>query len=261
LVVTAPRYPLALPAAPGQRTQTHLIFSDSNYCVETDGPSQSVKVEVSVLGASDYKPPVPRIEWEQRRRALLPFSFRRVPPNDGTIALWLRRFRFLRSQRCIRTRPARLTPRVAYYHWFAIDTFVDDWTSARERDSVFRENLMAELPRIARIHADDRFIEQLVVAAEQLRDRLATADFREHLVARCTAHEFIIHTALDQIIDTLNDAPEILLFDGIDTELPVSANDSDVERFRDRLLEDAELEMLFDQSSTASNPINSSGPK
>ena len=126
-----------------------------------------------------------------------------------------------------------------------IDTFVDDWTSAREPDSAFRENLMTELPRIAGIHADDRFIEQLVVAAEQLRDRLATATFPEHLMARCTAHEFIIHTALDQIIDTLTDAPEVLLFAGIDTEIPVSANESDVERFRERLLEDADLEMLF----------------
>ncbi len=132
-----------------------------------------------------------------------------------------------------RTRPARLTPRVAHYLWFVIDTFVDDWTSAREPDSVSRENLMAELPRITRIHADDRFIEQLVAAAEQLRDRLATANFPDRLVARCTDYEFIIHTALDQIIDTLNDAPEVLLFDGIDTELPVSANDSDLERFRD----------------------------
>jgi hypothetical protein len=144
-----------------------------------------------------------------------------------------------------RTRPARLTPRVAYYLWFVIATFVDDWTSAREPDSAFRENLMTDLPRIARIHADDRFIEQLVAAAEQLRNRLAIANFSEHLVARCTAHEFIIHTALDQIIDTLNDAPEVLLFDGIDTEIPMSANDSDLERFRERLLEDADFEMLF----------------
>jgi hypothetical protein len=71
---------------------------------------------------------------------------------------------------------------------------------------------MADLPRIARIHADDRFIEQLVGAAEQLRDRLATSNFPNRLVARCTAHEFNIHTALDQIIDTLNDPPEVLLF-------------------------------------------------
>jgi hypothetical protein len=144
-----------------------------------------------------------------------------------------------------RSRPARLTPRIAYYLWFVIDTFVDDWTSAREPDSVFREKLMADLPRIARIHADDRFIEQLGAAAEQLRDRLAAANFPDRLVARCTAHEFIIHTALDQIIDTLNDAPEILLFEGIDSEIPQSANDSDLERFRERLLEDADFEMLF----------------
>jgi hypothetical protein len=144
-----------------------------------------------------------------------------------------------------RSRPARLTPRVAYYLWFVIDTLVDDWRSAREPGSVFRENLMTELPRIARIHADDRFIERMVVAAEQLRDRLATADFPDRLVARCTAHEFIIHTGLDQIIDTLTDAPEVLLFEGIDSEIPPSANDSDLERFRERLLEDADLEMLF----------------
>ncbi len=144
-----------------------------------------------------------------------------------------------------RTRPAGLTPRIAYYLWFVIDTFIDDWTSACKPGSVSRDNLLADLPRIARIHADDGFIKQLVDAAKQLRYRLAAADFSVHLVARCTAHEFIIHTALDQIIDTLPDAPEVLLFAGIDSVMPVSANDSDVDRFRERLLEDADLEMLF----------------
>jgi hypothetical protein len=94
---------------------------------------------------------------------LLPSSFGRGPPKDGTIIRWLRRFRSLRSQRSIEAIPP--------------------------------------------------------------------ASPKESLTT--------------SIIDTFTDAPEVLLFEGIDSEIQVSANDSDVDRFRKRLLEDADLEMLF----------------
>jgi hypothetical protein len=55
-------------------------------------------------------------------------------------------------------------------------------------------------------------ISRSTIDVQRLRCGCAVSDFPEHLVARCTAHEFIIYTALDQIIDTLNDPPEVLLF-------------------------------------------------
>ncbi len=40
-----------------------------------------------------------------------------------------------------------------------------------------------------------------------------------------------------------------------------AANDSDLERFRQRLLEDADFEMLFHPEFDGIDPISSSGPK
>ena len=90
------------------------------------------------------------------------------------------------------------------------------------------------------------FIRRLVEAARDLRNRVATATFPDRRLATCTAQEFIIHIALDRLEDDLAQIRHGIHFDGFHKVFPKTRYDDDVGLYRDALLDDRDVELLFD---------------
>ena len=145
-----------------------------------------------------------------------------------------------------RTRPLGIRPRTAYYLWFELTALCDDWAMALDRQQFFVQALVDTLPRVAQLHADDEFIQRLVEAARDLRNRVATATFPDRRLATCTAQEFIIHIALDRLEDDLAEMRNVIHFHGFHKMFPKTRYDDDVDLYRDALLDDCDVELLFD---------------
>ena len=145
-----------------------------------------------------------------------------------------------------RTRPLGIRPRTAYYLWFELTALCDDWTMALDGRPFFVQALLDTLPRVARLHADSEFIQRLVGAARDLRNRVATATFPDRRLATCTAQELIIHIALDRLEDDLAEMRHVIHFAGFHRMFPKTRYDDDVRLYRDTLLDDCDVELLFD---------------
>ena len=145
-----------------------------------------------------------------------------------------------------RTRPLGIRPRTAYYLWFELTALCDGWGMALDGQQFFVRALVDTLPRVAQLHADAEFIQRLVEAARDLRDRVATATFPDRRLATCTAQEFIVHIALDRLEDDLAEMRDVIHFDGFHKVFPKTRFDDDVGLYRDALLDDCDVELLFD---------------
>ena len=144
-----------------------------------------------------------------------------------------------------RKRPLGIRPRTAYYFWFELTALCDDWAMALDGQPFYVQALIDTLPRVAQLHADEEFIQRLVEAARDLRNRVSTATFPDRRLATCTAQEFIIH-ALDRLEDDLAEIRDVIHFEGFHKMFPKTRYDDDVGLYCDALLDDGDVELLFD---------------
>ncbi|MDQ6727092.1 MAG: hypothetical protein M3066_13125, partial [Actinomycetota bacterium] len=85
-----------------------------------------------------------------------------------------------------------LSPRMASQLWTTANYFADTYA-----DSDVTDLLKRELPPIARLMADDVWMERFVVCFEGLAARLACGRFASSQLASCTGEEMALHLVID----------------------------------------------------------------
>ena len=144
---------------------------------------------------------------------------------------------------------SELTPRSAAKLWFAA-TLVYGFFADGLGDDV-----IAELPPLARQHADDRFVSAFAYRFAVIGKRIASGLPWLESIATCTADEMAVHIILSMVddFDELTDPSWIEQF-------PAHEDDDQIEWLDDLLLQDTDVLMLYnpalDGIEDPDSPVN-----
>lgn len=140
--------------------------------------------------------------------------------------------------------PSRLTPRQAFYLWSGLQLELDDFIGAADGEEALIEITSMALPRIARIYETTEFRRRMAASAQTLIERLHSGHF--DALARTTSEEVLLVMAINRVAEILADMPDTLLYDGIDSDIPVvDEDDVDIEFLHDLVLADSDVPLLY----------------
>ena len=132
-----------------------------------------------------------------------------------------------------------LSPRMASKLWTTAIHFADTYA-----DSDVTDLLKRELPPIARLMADDVWMERFVACFDDLAARLAHGRFASSQLASCTGEEMALHLVIDSAEAGVSDDVTPL-----DDSLPGDPErDCDFEWAREVLFRDHDVLLLFNPS-------------
>ena len=130
---------------------------------------------------------------------------------------------------------------MAYHLWAAAQFWID--TAERDLDV-----LLDELPPTARRYANDVWLRRFLQAFHDVRDRLATGQAEEMVIAQCTADELVVHIITGHVEAAIADG-WLIEPDAVGVQLPRFEEDDDQTWVRDQralLLEDYDVLELYD---------------
>lgn len=134
-------------------------------------------------------------------------------------------------------RNSALAPRMAARLWAAAEIAYDEFSSGSF------EARLDDLPRLARLYADDEFIAAFRARFDVLAHRLAVGDIDETVIATCTADEIALHIVFEDAEAMYTDG--FLDWDWIEA-LPERPDDDDFFVVKEILFEDFDFESLYD---------------
>lgn len=130
-----------------------------------------------------------------------------------------------------------VTPRIAARLWAAAELLYDEFHRG------FAEDVIADLPPIAQLHADERFITAFASRFAVISKRIAEGDGNCESIATCTADEMAVHLIIAQ-------AEVVLIEPDWIEQLPDASDDQDeddesLDWLLDVLLQDTDVLMLY----------------
>lgn len=142
-----------------------------------------------------------------------------------------------------------LTPRSAAKIWAMAEIIYDDFHHG------VGDEILAALPPIARLHADERFesafASRFAIVAKRIAEGLPWLES----IASCTADEMAVHVIL-AMVDEVNDMANPSWIE----QLPASEDDDQIDWLDDLLLQDTDVLMLYspalDGIEDPDSPVN-----